>query len=245
MFCQYYDAKLPEYLGLETITVDGLTANLFRYVNLLLALPVLLYSGSEFFINSWYSVKQRRLNIDAPIALALAVTFSRSVYEIISGTGGGYLDSMSGIIFFMLLGRSFQTKTFADLSFNRDYKSYFPVAVCLLNKEGGESYIPVQEVQVEDTIRIRSNEVIPVDGLHLLGKAEIDYSFVTGENEPTSVAIGDLVYAGGKQLNGSIDLMVVKPFSQSNFTRLWNNEAFKSQIKMFIHLQLSSVIIFL
>jgi Cu+-exporting ATPase len=223
--------SFPEYLGLETITVDGLTANLFRYVNLFLALPVLLYSGSEFFINSWYSVKQRRLNIDAPIALALAVTFSRSVYEIISGTGGGYLDSMSGIIFFMLLGRSFQTKTFADLSFNRDYKSYFPVAVCLLNKEGIESYIPVQEVQVDDTIRIRSNEVIPVDGMHLLGKAEIDYSFVTGENEPTSVAIGDLVYAGGKQLNGSIDLMVVKPFSQSNFTRLWNNEAFKKSDK--------------
>ncbi|WP_295231726.1 heavy metal translocating P-type ATPase metal-binding domain-containing protein [Sediminibacterium sp.] len=223
--------SFPEYLGLETITVDGLTANLFRYVNLLLALPVLLYSGSEFFINSWFSVKQRRLNIDAPIALALAVTFGRSVYEIISGTGGGYLDSMSGIIFFMLLGRSFQTKTFADLSFNRDYKSYFPVAVCLIDKNGVESYIPVQDVQVDDTIRIRSNEVIPVDGMHLLGKSEIDYSFVTGENEPTSVAIGDLVYAGGKQLNGSIDLLVVKPFSQSNFTRLWNNDAFKKTDK--------------
>lgn len=223
--------SFPEYLGLETITVDGLTATLFRYVNLLLALPVLLYSGSEFFINSWYSVKQRRLNIDAPIALALAVTFSRSMYEIISGTGGGYLDSMSGIIFFMLLGRSFQTKTFADLSFNRDFKSYFPVAVCLLDTNGQESYIPVQDVKVDDTIRIRTNEVIPVDGMQLLGKAEIDYSFVTGENDPNSVAIGDLVYAGGKQLNGSIDILVVKAFSQSNFTRLWNNDTFKKSEK--------------
>lgn len=223
--------SFPEYLGLETITVDGLTATLFRYINLLLALPVLLYSGSEFFINSWYSIKQRRLNIDAPIALALTVTFSRSVYEIVSGTGGGYLDSMSGIIFFMLLGRSFQTKTFADLSFNRDYKSYFPVAVCLLDANGQESYIPVQEVKVDDVIRIRSNEVIPVDGMHLLGRAEIDYSFVTGENDPNSVAIGDLVYAGGKQLNGSIDILVVKPFSQSNFTRLWNNDAFNKSEK--------------
>lgn len=223
--------SFPEYLGLETITVDGLNATLFRYINLLLALPVLLYSGSEFFINSWFSVKQRRLNIDAPIALALAVTFSRSVYEITTGTGGGYLDSMSGIIFFMLLGRSFQTKTFADLSFNRDFKSYFPVAVCLVNQNGTTTYKPVQDVQVEDTIRIRSNEVIPVDGMHILGKAEIDYSFVTGENEPTSVPIGDLVYAGGKQLNGPIDLLVVKPFSQSNFTRLWNNDAFKKTDK--------------
>lgn len=223
--------SFPEYLGLETITLDGLNATIFRYINLLLALPVLLYSGSEFFINSWFSVKQRRLNIDAPIALALAVTFGRSVYEITTGTGGGYLDSMSGIIFFMLLGRSFQTKTFADLSFNRDFKSYFPVAVCLVEENGSTAYIQVQEVKVDDTIRIRSNEVIPVDGMHLLGKAEIDYSFVTGENEPITVPIGDLVYAGGKQINGSIDLLVVKPFSQSNFTRLWNNDVFKKTDK--------------
>ena len=223
--------SFPEYLGLETITRDRLNANVFRYLNLLLALPVLLYSGSEFFINSWYSFKQRRLNIDAPIALALAVTFGRSVYEILSGTGGGYLDSMSGIIFFMLLGRSFQTKTFADLSFNRDFTSYFPVAVCLIDKEGNESFVPVQEVKAEDTIRIRNNEVIPIDGMHIKGKAEIDYSFVTGENEPVSLAIGDLIYAGGKQLNGAIDVLVVKPFSQNSFTKLWNNDAFKKSDK--------------
>ena len=114
----------------------------------------------------------------------------------LSGTGGGYLDSMSGIIFFMLLGRSFQTKTFADLSSNRDFTSYFPVAVCLLDKEGNESFVPVQEVKADDTIRIRNNEVIPVDGMHIKGRAEIDYSFVTGENEPVSLAIGDLIYAG-------------------------------------------------
>lgn len=223
--------SFPEYLGLETLSRDGLDPRMFRMLNLLLSLPVLFYSGTEFFVNSWYGFKQKMLNIDAPISLALIVAFLRSLYEIGTGTGAGYLDSMTGIIFFMLLGRAFQTKTFANLKFNRDYKSYFPIAVCRIGENKDESYLPVTEVSVDDCIRIRNNEVIPVDGILVQGKAEIDYSFVTGENETTTVKIGEIVYAGGKQTNGIIDLLVVKPFSQSNFTRLWNNEAFRKEEK--------------
>jgi Cu+-exporting ATPase len=223
--------SFPEYLGLEAMAKDGLSVEVFRWLNLLLSLPVLIYSGSEFFANSWFGFKQKMLNIDAPIALALIVTFSRSVCEIVLQIGGGYLDSMSGIIFFMLLGRAFQTKTFADLKFNRDFTSYFPIAVCKVSDTNKESYLPVHEVNVDDTIRIRNNEVIPVDGILVKGKADIDYSFVTGENETSSVKIGEIIYAGGKQTNGVIDLLVVQSFSQNNFTRLWNNEAFKKEEK--------------
>lgn len=223
--------SFPEYLGLEVMAKDGLSVEVFRWFNLFLSLPVLLYSGREFFVNSWFGFKQKMLNIDAPIALALVVTFSRSIYEIVLQTGGGYLDSMSGIIFFMLLGRAFQTKTFADLKFNRDFTSYFPIAVCKVSDTNEEYYLPVNEVKVDDNIRIRNNEVIPVDGILVKGKADIDYSFVTGENETTRVKIGDIIYAGGKQTNGVIDLLVVQPFSQNNFTRLWNNEAFKKEEK--------------
>ncbi|TAH11692.1 MAG: HAD family hydrolase [Sphingobacteriia bacterium] len=223
--------SFPEYLGLDTLAKDGLSATVFRWLNLFLSLPVLLYSGSEFFVNAWYGFKQKILNIDAPIALALAVTFTRSIYEIISVVGGGYLDSMSGIIFFMLVGRAFQTKTFANLKFNRDYTSYFPIAVCKIDQEKEESYLSVSEIKIDDTIRIRNQEVIPVDGILIKGQANIDYSFVTGENETSLVKMGEIIYAGGKQTNGSIDLLVVQPFSQSNFTRLWNHDAFKKENK--------------
>ncbi len=223
--------SFPEYLGLDTLAKDGLSAQIFRWLNLCLSLPVLLYSGNEFFVNAWYGFKQKMLNIDAPIALALAVTFSRSMYEIISGVGGGYLDSMSGIIFFMLVGRAFQTKTFANLKFNRDYTSYFPIAVCRINQQNEESYLSVNEIKIDDTIRIRNQEVIPVDGILIKGQANIDYSFVTGENETSIVKMGEIIYAGGKQTNGAIDLLVVQPFSQSNFTRLWNHDAFKKDNK--------------
>jgi Cu+-exporting ATPase len=221
--------SFPEYLGLGMLAKDGLSAAVFRWLNLGLSLPVLIYSGNEFFINAWYGLKQKMLNIDAPIALALAVTFSRSIYEITSGIGGGYLDSMAGIIFFMLVGRAFQTKTFANLKFNRDYTSYFPIAVCKVDELNQESYLQVSEIKIDDTIRIRNQEVIPVDGILIKGKANIDYSFVTGEQDATAVGIGEIIYAGGKQTNGVIDVLVVQPFSQSNFTRLWNHESFKKE----------------
>src|SRR4029077_11877120 len=97
--------------------------------NLVLSLPVFFYSASEFYVSAWKSLKHKFLNIDAPIVLAVLVTFGRSLYEVLTGTGGGYFDSMTGIVFFMLIGRILQDKTYEQLSFERDYTSYFPVAV--------------------------------------------------------------------------------------------------------------------
>lgn len=221
--------SFPEYLGLH-YHQDVVLTTFFRYVNLLIALPVFFYGATEFFVNAWHSIKQRYLNIDAPIALAVAVTFCRSVYEIISNTGGGYLDSMSGIVFFMLVGRALQNKTFATLKFNRDYKSYFPIAVtAIVNKTNITKTI--ETIDKEDILLLHHQEIIPVDGIVTKGKAIIDYSFVTGENETTEMNIGDLIYAGGKIAGSSIEIMAVKPFSQNSFTRLWNNKAFKKEYK--------------
>ncbi|TAF49041.1 MAG: metal-transporting ATPase, partial [Sphingobacteriia bacterium] len=217
--------SFPEYLGLSALATDGLQAGLFRYLNLALSLPVLLYSGAEFFTNAFYGLRQRKLNIDTPIALALAVTFLRSLVDIFSGAGPGYLDSMSGIIFFMLVGRSLQTKTFANLRFNRDHRSYFPMNACVL-VDGQESYQPVQAVKEGDVLVVRGQEVIPVDAWLIRGKAEIDYGFVSGENDPVAVPVSGMVYAGGKQTQGRIELKVMKPFSQSRFTQLWNQDSF-------------------
>jgi len=216
--------SFPEYFSSSTIQENELRA-LFSYLNLFLALPVFFYSASDFFVSAWKSIQQKYLNIDAPIALAILVTFSRSVYEIISGTGIGYFDSMSGIVFFMLLGRLFQGKTYNTLSFERDYKSYFPIAVTIL-ENGKETSTPISNIKVGDRILIKNSELIPADAILFKGNAKIDYSFVTGESIPTQKIIGEIIYAGGKQVGSSIELEVIKEVSQSYLTQLWNNEAF-------------------
>ena len=230
--------SFPEYFSIGKVPDAGLK-QWFSYLNLALALPVFFYSASEFFISGYKGLRQKFLNIDAPIALAVLITFSRSVYEIFSGTGAGYLDSMSGIVFFMLIGRYFQNRTYQSISFDRDFKSYFPLGVTVMNTDGTEQSISVANLKVGDRIKIHHNEIIPADAILFLGKATIDYSFVTGESLPISKTIGEIIYAGGKQTSGALELEVVKEVSQSYLTQLWNNDAFnenKKEVKVsFIH----------
>lgn len=220
--------SFPEYFSSGDIAEVTLKKT-FSFINLGLALPVFFYCASEFFVSAFKSLRQRFLNIDAPIALAILITFARSVYEISTQSGAGYLDSMSGIVFFMLLGRFFQDKTYQTLSFDRDYRSYFPIGVTRLNSQGSEEQVPVSEIKKGDRLRIHSHEIIPADGILFLGKGNIDYSFVTGESLPSEKGIGELVYAGGKQTGAAIEIEVIKEVSQSYLTQLWNNDVFKKQ----------------
>jgi P-type Cu+ transporter len=229
--------SFPEYLGIDASEV-GLRS-IFRWINFGLAIPVLLYSALPFYISSWKSIKHKFLNIDAPIALAIIITFVRSAYEVLSGTGGGYFDSMTGIVFFMLAGRILQDKTYRQLSFERDYTSYFPIAISVL-KEDVETPTALPDIKPGQTLLIHNEELIPADGILTKGKAFIDYSFVTGESLPVLKEVGELVYAGGKQTEGNIEVLVVKEVAQSYLTKLWNNDEFKKKepIKSvsFVHL---------
>jgi Cu+-exporting ATPase len=177
------------------------------------------------------------LNIDAPIAFAITITYLRSLYEIGTATGTGYLDSMSGIVFFMLLGRWFQDKTQEKLSFERDYKSFFPISALVI-KDEHKNYVPIDQIKTDDILLIRNQELIPADGILINGKAWIDYSFVTGEKDPVEVSEGEMLFAGGKQMGANISMKVTKPIASSHLTRLWNNDVFhnkKNKTTSFIH----------
>jgi Cu+-exporting ATPase len=216
--------SFPEYFSAGDFYDQYNLKPFFGYINLLLSLPVFFYSASTFFTSAWKSIREKHLNIDAPIALAIAVTFSRSAFEIISGTGAGYLDSMSGIVFFMLLGRYFQSVTYETLSFDRDYTSYFPVAVTV-TVNGKEENVPVNKLKPGDLMVIRNSELIPVDATLVADHTHIDYSFVTGEATPVRKTQGELIYAGARQIGGAVLLEAVKAVSQSYLTQLWNTDS--------------------
>ena len=228
--------SFPEYFSSGNIGVAGLKET-FSWIIFGLSLPVLFFSAADIFISAWKGLRQRFLNIDAPIALAIIVTFARSYYEIIGGHGAGYLDSGSGIVFFMLIGRWFQNKTYDSFSFDRDYRSYFPLGVTVI-ENGVERNIPVTQLQKSNRIIIRNEEMIPADAVLMKGGANIDYSFVSGENAAVEKRKGELIYAGGKQIGSAIELEIIKEVSQSYITQLWNNDIFtnkKNEEKSFIH----------
>ena len=228
--------SFPEYFSGGIIDEHGLKET-FSFIIFGLSLPVLFYSASSIFSSAFKGLQQKNVNIDAPIALAIVITFARSYYEILSGTGAGYLDSGCGIIFFMLIGRWFQNKTYDSLSFDRDYQSYFPLGVTVIRNET-EQNIPSTKLQKGDVIIVKNEEMIPSDSVLISGQAFIDYSFVSGENKPVAKKPGEIIFAGGKQLGASLKLRIIKESSQSYITQLWNNEVFgktKNAAASFVH----------
>ncbi|SMD31956.1 Cu+-exporting ATPase [Reichenbachiella faecimaris] len=212
----------PEYLGIE---MDSEFINYFTYLSLGLSLPVLFYCSSIFFISAIAGIRKKFLNIDLPIAIGILVLFVRSLFEIFTGIGPGYLDSMSALVFFLLIGRWVQSKTYEGLAFDRDFKSYFPLAVQKIENELKESVL-VSQLKINDLIEVRNEEIIPCDAVLVSKQAIIDYSFVSGESEPTAIDKGAQIYAGGRIKGTATQMIVTKAVSQSYLTQLWNHSSF-------------------
>lgn len=217
--------SFPEYLSINVTQHDELK-KIFALINIILSLPVFFYSSSDYFISAWKGLRKRIVNIDVPLALGIFVLFLRSVIDIVFLNGAGFLDSLSGLVFFLLIGKLFQSKTYETLNFERNYKSYFPIAVTI-KKGNQETTIPVEKLHVGERIIVRNNELIPADSILIKGNAKIDYSFVTGEAIPVERKNGDMIYAGGKQIGSALEIETIKEVSQSYLTQLWNSKAFK------------------
>jgi len=212
--------SFPEYLSAEG-TLGNTYRSFFGFLNFALALPVLFYSASDYLRSALRAVRSRSINMDVPISLGIMAIFIRSTYEIFLQGGGGYMDSLAGLVFFLLVGKWFQKKTYDGLSFERDYKSYFPIAVQLLTEEGERS-VGIENLNQGDRFRVRSGELIPADSVIMEGTGSIDYSFVSGESDPVRVVEGQQVFAGGRQTGTSIVVEAVKTVDQSYLTGLWN-----------------------
>ncbi|WP_109097305.1 heavy metal translocating P-type ATPase metal-binding domain-containing protein [Aquimarina sp. AU58] len=222
--------SFPEYFEVSEYWLEQYK-HVFRWLMFTFSLPVVFYAAQDYFISAYKGLRSKILNIDIPIALGILVLFLRSTTEIIFDWGTGFFDSLTGLVFFLLLGKFFQQKTYSFLSFERDYKSYFPIAVTRIafsqhKKERKEENIQVYDIKKGDRLLIRNGELIPVDAILIEGDAQIDYSFVTGESESVTKQSGDTLFAGGRQLYGAIEIEVLKSVEQSYLTQLWSNDVF-------------------
>ncbi|GGD58985.1 ATPase [Emticicia aquatilis] len=227
--------SFPEYFHLDLKnSIDATYQKFFLYFNFMLSLPVFFYGAYDYLNGAWISIKENFkkttdvFSVDIPIAVAIITLYGRSVYETFFNHTAGYYDSMAGLVFFLLVGKWMQQITYNYLSFERNYKSYFPLAVKVL-RGNVESFMNVMELKKGDTIYIHHQELIPADAIISKGKGMIDYSFVTGESDPVSKNVGEVLYAGGRQKGERLELIVQKPVSQSYLTQLWNNEAFMKE----------------
>lgn len=221
VFLNVMTYSLPAYFNGKP--VEGSLGRMLAILSLILVVPVVFFSGSDYFLSAWKNLKKKSTSIDLPIALGILVLFGVTAWEVLSGRGPGYSDSLAGLIFFLLVGKWYQGKSYEALSFERNYKSYFPIAVTRLHT-GREEHILLEKVVVGDELLIRHKELIPADATLTEGSGMIDYSFVTGESTPVLKRKGDFLYAGGRQMGGIIHISVVKEVNQSHLTQLWNQD---------------------
>ncbi len=231
--------SFPDYLS-DDIALNPEIIAYFKWISVLLAIPTMLYSGNDYFITAWKNIKRGIVSIDMPIALGVVAIFFRSLFEIITDAGSGYLDSLTGLIFFLLIGKWYQAKTYEALSFDNDYSSYFPLGITRI-KDNEEEIIPIHELQTGDKIQVRNGEIIPADAKLLSLGASIDYSFITGESVPVRKQKEELIYAGGRVIGNALLLQVEKKAETGYLADLWKERSSEEEQESMISHTLNGV----
>ncbi len=218
--------SFPDYFHWDAGSA-GAMYGLVNALKVALALPVLFYSGSVYWRAAWLSLRARVPSVDIPIALGMLALAARSFWDIFSASGEGYLDSLAGLVFLLLVGRWFQDRVHGFLSFRRDYRSFFPASVLKETAAGRTPVLP-DDLEPGDTVLIRPGEVVPADG-DLLEPARVDYHFLTGESEPLELAAGQRLYGGGRILERPARLRVAKRLATSYLASLWERGALRER----------------
>ncbi|WP_185862885.1 heavy metal translocating P-type ATPase [Blattabacterium cuenoti] len=227
---------IPEYVGAYYEDRWFLEhRNFFRYLMVILSLPVVLFSLVDHVKYALLGLKKHIFNMDIPITIGIVVLFLWSCYEVFLDIGSGYFDSLAGFSFFLLLSRMFQIHTHRRiLSFDQNYKSFYPIYVSRICNNNKEEKILLSSLKKGDIIAIRNEEIIPVDSILMKGIASLDNSFITGESHLINKKIGERIYAGSKQKGEIIYLKVIKNIDQSYLSLLWNKKKFHH--KKLLHL---------
>lgn len=216
--------SVPEYLGLDDMFENF--RNFSAYLTLLVSIPVLLYSASGYFISAYTAIRTRQLNLDIPIAIGILVLFIKSTSSILMQEGSSYMDSFTGFVFFLLIGKWFQSKTYRNMSFDNDPKAYFPLGVHRINKiTEEEEVVKIESIEKDDVLRIFNEEIIPCDAELISTKAVIDTSFITGEANLATLKAGDKIYAGSKLIGSAIQVKALSTTNRSKFASIWNKSA--------------------
>jgi len=226
--------SIPEYISGRS-TVEPEFERLFNILIIVLIIPAMYFGAKDYFITAWKNLKHKYLSVDVPIILGIGALFVRSMYEIFEVGDPGYLDSLSGFLFFLLIGKWFQSRTYEHLSFDKDFKSFLPLAVLGKEKDVFKP-VRVQELKKGDIIKLRNHEILPVNAQLLDDNAEFDYSFVTGESAAIVKQKKDQLFAGGKLNSSSALFMVNEAVNESYLQDLWKEQDGKYRSSKLINL---------
>ena len=183
-----------------------------NYIMWILATPVVLIFGQQFFVNAWKQLKHRSANMDTLVALSTGIAYLFSVFNTLYPQfwtskeleSHVYFEAAAVIISFILLGKMMEEKAKSNTSSAiKKLIGLQPKTVVLIDKNGSEKIIKISEVEVTDKILVKPGEKIPVDGMVVSGNSFVDESMISGEPLPVEKKKNENVFAGTINQKGS------------------------------------------
>jgi len=185
------------------------TRRFFHWISALIVLPAATFAGMPFYTSAWGALKQRKLNMDVPISLAVILACAMSLMETISGGLHTYFDAAVMLLFFLLIGRYLDRKMRNHArSTAQNLINYRPKKATLVNDDGSSAETAIEMLAHDMVVRIAPGERIPVDGIIIKGLSDIDNSLVTGESLPIKAEPETKVFAGTLNLSGALDVRI-------------------------------------
>lgn len=221
---------IADYAGLFGAAGTGMETGyrgLLLWAQMVLASVAVLYCAGGFFTNAWRALRQRRITMDVPVALAVGLAWSASVALLLTGAAADgrhlYFDSVTMFVFLLLLGRHLEQGM--RHRFARSDRSLGDLLPALARRRNGDDAdsagnrwqeVPGEALVAGDRIQVRPGEVIPADGTVTAGRGHIDRSVLSGESEALAVAHGDQIDAGARSIDGLLELTVLRPARDSD-----------------------------
>jgi len=188
---------------------DIATRDLFRWLAFLTATPVVLYSASSFFAGAVRTLVARRLSVDVPVALAIALIYAASLVMALRGGAEVYFDSVSMFVFFLLVGRYAEMRArhrAGDLTDALARST--PAFADRVRADGTLERIAALELVVGDRVHVAAGARIPADGVLETARCRVDESALTGESAPLVKIRGGALVAGSVVVEGPLALRV-------------------------------------
>lgn len=194
---------------------------LFRWVAMGLNTLCLAWPGMVFARSAWASLRARQVHLDVPITLGLYLGGAWGMWKTIAGEGDLYFDSISALIFFLLIGRYIQQRQqrFASDAVELLF-SLTPAVAHRVNDAGDAEDVATQSLAPGDTVEVRAGETVPADGVVVRGDSRIESAMLTGESRPLSVGVGGAVSAGCVNLSAPLRVRVQAVGEQSRLGKL-------------------------
>ena len=201
--------------------IDTEIASYFRWFSLLIATPAVFYSAQPFYRASWGALRNGHFHLDLPLSLAIVAGYLVSAWNTIVGAEYVYFDSVTALIFFLLIGRVIQRgATQRALRDSRNAWDLLPMMVERRLEGGAVESVPTSALRPGDTIVVRPGDRIAVDGVITAQRSAVDASILTGESTPVEVAPGAAVQAGTLNISSEIEVRVEVTGMQTRIGRL-------------------------